>query len=130
MRKGTVLSLISMVMILGGCDENQDASALLVSDSISAASLEQRIMEMIGVPRCTDVSECAAIAFGSKSCGGPRTYLVYSRTVTDSEELRDAVEMYNKLEAEFNNEHGIVSDCEYVSAPGLACTDGVCQAIR
>lgn len=46
---------------------------------------------------CTDEAECAFIAFGTKPCGGPWGYLVYSNSI-DTDELIEKVERFNQLQ--------------------------------
>jgi hypothetical protein len=78
---------------------------------------------------CDDVSQCRAMAFGAKPCGGPWRYLVYSIRTTDSARLAEAVGAYNAAEAELNRQEGRMSDCRVVEMPTLACRMGACVAI-
>lgn len=91
--------------------------------------MEAEIIELIGDPRCSEVSECAAVAFGSKPCGGLWKYLVYSTATVDEGELREKVDEYNAFNAVVNQRHRIWSDCEFVSAPELGCIDAKCVAL-
>lgn len=83
-------------------------------------------MHLIGEPTCADVSQCRAIAFGAKPCGGPWQYLVYSTAITDSTALAAAVARYNAREAEVNKAEGRMSDCSFVGPPRLARVNGRC----
>ena len=72
--------------------------------------------------------ECKYIAFGSKPCGGPWTYLVYSTSI-DAEELENRVEGYNRKEKMFNTKWGVISDCAITNPPsGIKCENNICIA--
>ncbi|MDX1430731.1 MAG: hypothetical protein R3282_10600 [Rhodothermales bacterium] len=90
--------------------------------------LEAEIMELIGDAEASDLQFCHAIAFGSKPCGGPWRYLVYSSEHTDSTLLRSKVDRYNRLQAEINREQGLVSDCALAVKPTVGYADGRCVA--
>ena len=78
---------------------------------------------------CGENFECRSIAFGSKSCGGPWSYLVYSTSI-DTLELINLVNEYNALELRFNLNCGAVSDCSIPNAPiGFNCQNNLCVPI-
>ncbi len=78
---------------------------------------------------CSTEYSCDFIGFGSKSCGGYWEYLVYSNSI-DVVELMAKVEIYNRLEKEYNKKWNIVSDCMVVMPPdGTVCEDGKCKAV-
>jgi hypothetical protein len=90
------------------------------------ASLREDISGKVGQPVCTGEGDCRYIAFGSKPCGGPWEYLIYSVTVTDTVDLAEKVAFYNDYEDMMNHKYGYVSDCEVPDVPELGCVDGVC----
>lgn len=93
------------------------------------AKLETEIMELIGEAAASEATYCRTIAFGSKPCGGPWRYLIYSTQTTDSTVLRDKVERFNRLQAERNRELGLVSDCSLAVKPETQLVDGRCSAV-
>jgi hypothetical protein len=68
---------------------------------------------------CDTCTQCRSIAFGSKACGGPHSYLIYSMKNTDSTLLASKVAAYNKMERDFNNKWGVVSDCSLPLEPNV-----------
>ena len=80
------------------------------------ATLKTEIENLANTSFCGDAFECKFIAFGSKPCGGPWGYLVYSTSI-DTEELENRVERYNREEAIYNTEWGITSDCAVNNPP-------------
>ena len=117
-------ALFIFVMIFS-CN-NDEITPITESD---LAKLESQIMEMIGKD-CSNSGQCEIIAFGSKPCGGPWEYLVYSSSDTDVELLTEKVNAFNQLQEKYNQENGIFSDCAFVGPPVVTCTDGQCQIIN
>ncbi len=94
------------------------------------AKLEAEILELIGEATASEVKFCKTIAFGSKPCGGPWRYLVYSTQTTDTTLLRDKVDRYNRLQAQRNSEQGLISDCSLPIEPPTGIVDGRCVAVN
>ncbi|UQD55655.1 hypothetical protein [Flavobacterium sp. K5-23] len=103
------------------------------SDPITSAQLEtkkQEIQNYINSFSCSDSIGCSYIAFGSKPCGGPRSYLVFSNSV-DLAKLQDMVKAYNEIDRLHNIQNNAVSDCMLVSPPTeIKCVNGVCTVIK
>lgn len=96
------------------------------NDRAVLEALRTDILEMIGQPSCNGDGDCRYIAFGSKPCGGPWEYLIYSSSATDSLRLAEKVAFYNDYEDMMNHKYNYVSDCEVPYPPELGCVDGVC----
>lgn len=88
--------------------------------------LKKEILTAIGVPHADSPDECAAIGFGIKPCGGPISYLIYSKKVTDQHKLEDLIDQFNTLSKKLSE--GMVSDCMAVMPPKVALIDGKCRA--
>jgi hypothetical protein len=99
-------------------------------DSLTSDSLRQSIARQIGTATCSSPAVCRTQALGSKPCGGPRQYLVYSLTVTDSARLAADAARYSEAEARMNREKGLMSDCSMLVPPQVGCVSGRCAAIQ
>jgi hypothetical protein len=99
------------------------------ADAAQLAVVEEEILRLIGEPRCTERSDCHAIAFGAKPCGGPRKYLIYSTDTVDARGLEPLVDAYNRRDAILNAHRDLLSDCMIVGEPTLDCVDGLCVAL-
>ena len=64
------------------------------------------IEDLAATSVCNDSTECKYIALGSKPCGGPWSYLVFSTSI-NVELLKEKVAIYNQNEAAFNLKWGI-----------------------
>jgi hypothetical protein len=127
--KNTFFALLLMFMIFTAfkCQDNDDAISL-EQDKKELATLKQAIETLAVTSICNENTECKFIAFGSKACGGPKSYLVYSTSI-DVEKLEKLVETYNQKDADFNKKYGVISDCAAVLPPsGLSCENNTCIA--
>jgi hypothetical protein len=99
-----------------------------LGDSLTLDEARAAIRSLVAEPACSAVTECRALPFGAKPCGGPRQYLIFSTTVTDSVRLASVLARYHELDARQNEELGMISDCAVVSRPPLACASDRCVA--
>jgi hypothetical protein len=77
---------------------------------------------------CTELTICKSVAFGSKPCGGPWTYLAYNSEIDEAFFL-NKIAAYNANEANYNSKWNIESDCAMVTPPTTTtCVDGECTA--
>ena len=113
-----------------GCGSRDPDTQEAQPEQESLDSLRSRILELIGEPVASGISQCRLTAFGAKPCGGPRTYLVYSLEATDSTRLARAVAMYTTEDARLNQELGRASDCGLVTPPQITFVAGQCATAR
>ena len=119
----TVIFLAIMV----ACDSNNNDD--LADKQKRLAELQTSIDSLIADKSCNGVGDCATMAFGSKPCGGPWSYLIYAPSTVDETILQQMVGEYNQLQAEINALTKAVSDCALVGEPDLGCEDNQCKAI-
>ncbi len=114
-----------ILAIFLGC--SSDEGTVLRETSL-IDKLASEIYEIVASAECSEDTGCDYIAFGSKPCGGPWGYLVYSTSV-DVQLLKYKVGLYNQLQRELNRRSGAVSDCAVETPPSsLICDDGTCRA--
>lgn len=124
MRKAFCLLTASLLQV--GCAEDGSVLQLQTTDRATLDRMYQEIFTMVQDRSCRHSAECAAIALGSKPCGGPWRYLVYSNSTVDKAELEARAEDLATYQAKYNEEHHIVSDCALATSADPACADGVC----
>ena len=102
----------------GSVEEYADDRASLVA-SLDAA---------IGEARATNMAACRVIPFGSKACGGPTEYRVYSATDGDTEAVHSLSAEITALDTFANREFGLISDCMLETPPMPTLVGGRCTA--
>ncbi len=122
--------LVPLCLLLFSTQCDEDIPPLTQEDEEQElAALKIEIENSANTSVCGSTFECKFIAFGSKPCGGSWSYLVYSTSI-DTEELESMVEGYNRKEAIFNTEWGIVSDCAITNPPtSVNCENNACVAV-
>jgi len=118
---------IALLAIVFGCTNNTEFTK--EEDLAELAALQEEIELLVDSGVCSENSDCESIAFGSKACGGPKTYLAFSTSI-NVQLLQQKVETYNALENSFNKKWGIISDCTYLLPPtSVQCINGKCTAV-
>lgn len=118
---------IALLAIVFGCTNNTEFTK--EEDLAELAALQEEIELLVDSGICSENSDCDSIAFGSKACGGPKTYLAFSTSI-NVELLQQKVATYNALENSFNKKWGIISDCAYLLPPkSVECINGKCTAV-
>jgi len=122
--------LLLLFLFIGsvlGCEQAENAQ------EISAKHLEKQLAEIrsiINADTCSESGECRILAYGSKACGGPQGYLLFSSNL-DVEALTRMVEDYNKAEDDYNKKYNVISDCMLALPPNkLACENGKCVQVE
>jgi len=99
------------------------------SDRGKLDALYDEIVEYIGTPYC-DAGECRYIAVGSKPCGGPWGYLIYSTGNVNEAYLQILVDVHAAFENYMNFKYGYSSDCSVPKPPVVECRNGICREAR
>lgn len=125
-----VLKLFVIVLLFQSFQCESDDEERNRIDQLEELQREkQSIKDYIATFTCDATLGCDYIAFGSKPCGGPWEYLVYSNAI-DSEYLTNRVNNYNLIELNYNNQYNINSDCAVVNPPtNVGCLNGICAVI-
>lgn len=101
------------------------------TDEAELEKLRTEIKAEIAKVKCTEATlgDWKSAPMGSKSCGGPRSYIAYPKILEAS--VLPKIEQYSAKENEFNKKYNISSDCSFISEPkGIVCNgDGTAMAI-
>lgn len=122
-----VILTMSLFLMAFQCED--DSKPTMEEEQNVLIASKNIINDLAAVSICNESTECKFIALGSKPCGGPWSYLVYSTSI-DVNKLESLVEDYNKNEAAFNLRWGIISDCSFVLPPtSVICENNKCIAV-
>ena len=123
-----VLLSFSFFFVAMQCDK--DNTPLTYEEDRAELNIYKTTIEDLAATSiCEENTECLFIGFGSKPCGGPWTYLIYTNSI-NVDQLLLWVNDYNQLEQELNEKWDIISDCSIASPPlGFECIDNTCNPI-
>jgi hypothetical protein len=113
--------------------QSPPTSSVTRHQALSADELDAeqtRLLDSVSTA-CEKDSDCKAVGFGDKPCGGNKKALIYSALGIDEQSFLDEVDAYNAADKQFNQEQGMVSTCDYTVIPeddNVLCVDAVCQA--
>ncbi len=127
-RRGARLRLLPAVLasLVAACQAQP-----LAGDALAAeASLLQRIAAEVGEARCTATADCRTLAIGSKACGGPASWIAWSATTSDGEQLQAWAQELAQRQRQRAEAEGMVSTCSVVPDPGARCDAGRCVPAR
>ena len=91
--------------------------------------VDQQLKELIADKSCVDENDCASVAYGSKACGGPATYLIYSNAIANERNVNILASQFTALNQEYNILTGAISNCMFVTRPQVGCVANTCQAV-
>ncbi|MDD7887183.1 hypothetical protein [Flavivirga sp. 57AJ16] len=115
-----------ILLVATSCSSNDNDASTYKIELEQLSLLKADIEGLAKASVCNDTTECKFIALGSKPCGGPWSYLLYTTSI-DVEQLKAAVKDYNTKEAAFNLKWGITSDCTFTLRPvSASCENNTC----
>jgi hypothetical protein len=118
-----MISVLSFLFVLAGVPAQSQHS-----DAERLQDLRRMIEQEIGIPSANEPIQCKLMPFGSKPCGGPWGYLVYSTLKTDEARLKQLVSEFNQLQKKMNEESKIMSDCAIAPEPKVEFSGRLCSA--
>ena len=118
--------LLALSFIVSGCD------VLNGHNTVTLEQLETQLKDIrnfVSEGDCSQAGECAYLAIGSKACGGPMGYIVFSNNI-DIAALKKLVDKYTADQKTYNIENNVISDCSLANPPEkIGCVDGSCVEI-
>lgn len=85
--------------------------------------LEDQAKVIAKTSGCSTVSQCRTAPVGNRACGGPRYYIAYCSTSTNSAALFRKLDEVAAAENAYNRKYQLASTCEF-RMPGLITLSG------
>lgn len=120
------LCLCGSMMLSMTCAQTETKKELEPAVCAEAREKDSQIQNLIQDIACTSVSQCKAIAYGFKACGGPERYLIYSTQSADQNIVTNKVTEYNGLRESCVRAEKMASDCSTPFEPTLSCVLSLC----
>jgi len=89
--------------------------------------LEREARALAHTAGCDSLAQCRTAPVGWRSCGGPRTYLVYCAATTDTLALFRKLAELEAAEKEYNLKSGLMSTCIMRVPPQVSLRGGSCR---
>ncbi|AOT10025.1 hypothetical protein [Pseudoalteromonas luteoviolacea] len=101
-------------------------------DEISQAGIQNQHKYLNFITKdksCDSNSQCLAIPVGSRACGGPSSYLLFSTKTADQNKVYELAKKLTDSEAQYNAKHGMISICEHLRQPTTQCVENTCVTL-
>ena len=89
--------------------------------------LEREARALARTDGCDSVAQCRTAPVGWRSCGGPRTYLVYCAATTDTVALFRKLAELEVAEKDYNLKSGLMSTCIMREPPQVSLRGRSCR---
>ncbi len=125
-----ILSSVVLLLSLNGCVATpppvqeplvNQLDGPMAQLQFDTKQLYQRLQKLTADKSCQQDQDCKVLGIGSKACGGPEQFIVYSETVTDGKMLAITSERYAKLKNEQQSRLGMMSNCQQLATPIASC---------
>ena len=111
-----------------GADSTTASRQGAEDDTARIARLEREARAIVRTTGCDSASSCRTAPVGVRACGGPREYVVYCASTTDSVALLRKLGELERVEMRHNERTGAVSTCEMRLPPAVGLQGGSCAA--
>ncbi len=126
---GLIIGLLIGGELLYAAD-NSAKSQRLQSLESKLNTTQQQIQTIIGDASCENPSQCRVLPIGSRPCGGPAKYIAYSILNTDVKRLKVLAQQHRVTQRQINRIKKLVSTCEMVLQPPVACVNKHCSILE
>lgn len=123
-----------VVMWLTGCVQTPPQNQNLLTEldgplaqmQVDGRQLYQRMQKLTADKSCHTDQQCQVIGIGSRPCGGPEQFLLYSTQQTDQKMLTITNDRYTRTRQEQQQRLGLRSTCQQLIPPVPACRQQQC----
>ncbi len=132
-----VLMLLPAVM-LSACSQTPPSNQNLLTEldgplaqmQVDGRQLYQRMQKLTLDKSCTTDQQCQVLGIGSRPCGGPEQFLLFSTQQTDQKMLTITNDRYTRIRQEQQQRLGQRSICQQLVAPQPACRQQQCVLLN
>lgn len=125
---------LMFAFLLAGCTSVPKSELLktqldgpLAQLQLDTRQLQVRLEKLTENKACDTTAQCKVIAIGSRPCGGPEGFMVYSSAHTDEKLLQFTADRFASLKREQNDKLGLVSTCQMLYEPAVSCQQSLCD---
>ncbi|EGI73539.1 hypothetical protein PH505_aq00780 [Pseudoalteromonas distincta] len=97
-------------------------------DDIKTAKAE--LNTLITDKQCDTSTQCRISAVGSRACGGPSSFIVYSTKSASEKQVAALSDKITKLESSYNSQKGMMSICQHLTTPSTQCVENKCVKLE
>lgn len=107
--------------------------AQIDDDAISEARLKNQRAYLKFITKdkeCDTTTQCQVLPVGSRACGGPSDYVIFSTKTADPEKVKELADKLTHAEAAYNAKNQMVSICQHLTVPATQCVNNKCVKLE
>lgn len=108
-------------------EHKQEHSKVSIAD-IKVAKAE--LNTLIASTQCDTSAQCKVVAVGSRACGGPSDFAVYSTKTSNAAAVFAQSKKITSLESSYNAQNDIMSICQHLTTPSTQCIKNKCVKLE
>jgi hypothetical protein len=97
-------------------------------DDIKAA--KNQLNTLVADAQCDTTAQCKVSPVGSRACGGPSSYIVYSTKTVAEEEVTNLSKKITAFESNYNAQKDMMSTCQHLTTPSTQCVENKCVKLE
>ena len=117
---------VVMSMLLSGCSTTLTSST---AQNANVSVLQTQLNELVSNKSCTASYQCKVLGVGSRACGGPSKYVVYSTLNNSQKSAEQLAQSITQQEQQKNSTLGS-NQCSPVLEVHSLCIDNQCQTVN
>lgn len=122
---------MTMLLVCGGlqaCGYTGTEGRQSIAGGLQSEMQEIRLLmaREVGDASAQRIEQCHAIPVGSKACGGPQSFVIYSTAVSNEHKLQELARQYTEAEEKYNRVTQAMSTCSYITPPEVYLESGKC----
>jgi uncharacterized phage infection (PIP) family protein YhgE len=90
------------------------------------ATLHDQLNALVQDQSCDTSAQCRVIGVGSRACGGPNSYAIYSSKTASPAQVEALAKQITEQERAYNKKNSMVSICEHLTLPSTQCVENKC----
>ncbi|NOU53028.1 hypothetical protein HG263_21230 [Pseudoalteromonas sp. JBTF-M23] len=100
-----------------------------ILDEVSLQDIEQlhnQLKTLTQDVSCDTTMQCQVEAVGSRACGGPSSYIVYSNKSANPDTIKQIASKITLFESTYNAKNKMMSICQHLTKPSTQCVENKC----
>ena len=126
-------AIITTLLVCGGlqaCGYTGTEGRQSIAGGLQSEMQEIRLLiaREVGDTSAQRIEQCHVVPVGSKACGGPQSFVIYSTAVSNERKLQELARQYTEAEEKYNRVTQAMGTCSYAIPPEVHLENGKCTS--
>ncbi|ASM48344.1 hypothetical protein PESP_a0051 [Pseudoalteromonas espejiana DSM 9414] len=104
-----------------------DSKSVSVED---IKSVKAELNSLVANNQCDTNEQCKVTPVGSRACGGPSSFVVYSTKTANDADVLTLSKKITALESNYNAQNEMMSICQHLTTPSTQCVENKCVKLE